>query len=309
MMPPRNRSQRPRIDDIVLEPGITPEDYLHVVIFDYEAAARFVLDWAAEDEPAAAAFLAHFLAKVHRELVTWSHYLGARPGVETTFVRPRPSVSNIAFRRFCDLLFENRALIRTVFADPSYRDAAGQWDLLTYREQNPFALERGRRWGPSRHRFKDPEPLPKALKDAYAARAREAAAASARETAERREREAAEAAALRLAKKEARRQAVEPMLRERSQRSAEHKAFREQVAAKPLREQLRLIAWEEKYSIKVFPIDPDEIKLEDLRQTDTETLLQLLKRISPRWEAYWKQLANRVRAVVEERDQERSHEQ
>ena len=106
------RSRHPTVDGIVLKPGLPFEQFLLVVIFDHETAARFTLDWAKTDWTAAADYLGRFLAKVHHDLRTdgfgsEGHYLPARPGVATTFGNRRPSTSYIAFGQFRELLFEN----------------------------------------------------------------------------------------------------------------------------------------------------------------------------------------------------------
>src|SRR5258708_4781807 len=110
---------------IRLTPEISQEQFLQALIFDFETAARFILDWADADSAASVEYLAQFLAKVHRELnsdifLTGDHYLKPRPGIHTTFGDLRPSISHVAFRRFCELLFESPEMIAQVQTYPVY---------------------------------------------------------------------------------------------------------------------------------------------------------------------------------------------
>jgi hypothetical protein len=299
------KSRHPFVADIQLGPDVAPENFLRVVIFDYETAARFILDWASYDTTTAAEFLAKFLSKVHSELHTTllDHDLGSRAGVLTTFPEPRPSISSIALHRFCELIFESPALIALVQADPNYARRLGDSDFFSDRQHNFVALERGRGWSPDDYRFADPEPIPHSVKLAYAERKRVQEIAEQQASVVRERQQAEEQQALRQAIKEARQRAVRPKVIEEQRRSAEHKAFRERFAAKSLLEQIHLLARDTKYSIKVFPIDLNEISIEVLRQIDRDTLDQLLHRVSSRWEKYWKELVKRIQIVQQGQDQ------
>jgi hypothetical protein len=264
---------------ITLAPQMAAEPFLRVVVLDSDTAATFILDWANENSSAAAEFLAQFLAKVRRELITSRSYLPPRPDAQTTFLESRPSVSAIALRSFCRLLWENPELISLVQKQPAYKGAIA----------TPFFLDEGDFFNSL---------TDSALREAAAREHKYWLAQQAIGT-ERKRQEAED----RQAKKDARRKAVEPRLMEARRRSAEQTAFREKFMDRSLQERIRLLAWDESHSIKVFPIEHDKMTLEVLRHVDRETLEQLLGRIATRWETYWRRLADRIQIALEEQSE------
>ncbi len=289
------------VDGIVLGPDLPPEPFLRVVIFDYETAARFVLDWAMVDAASAADYLGLFLAKVHRELRTdglgsAGHYMQSRAGIQTSFGNNRPSISYIAFSHFCELLFESPSLVGAVQAQPDYAHTVGENDFFRQRDHNAFALERGYGWRPRRHVFLDPNPISASARTAYHERVRQQRA----EYEQARIKEEADKQTRLMAAKEARRREIEPRLIEERRKSDENKTFRAQFADLPLAEQVQRLAWDEAHSIRVFPIKVETITSEVLKQTDRRTRQQLLRRISTRWEPFWRQLGLRLKVIEDE---------
>jgi hypothetical protein len=308
-MPSGHRSPHPVIFGIRLEPGISPENFLGVLVMHPEGAARFILEWAIEDDVAATDFLANFLAKVDRELnVSVSKvdsYLRPRPGVKTTFVEERPSVSHVAFYRFCKLLCANQTIVAAVRGHPDYAfvlkngNLFGEGDFFTDWERKRIGFQYGFGWSLTEFDFVETEPLPAWKK--FAIETSHTSHNDITESDRLRWAEQAKARALaEIAETIARQNAVQARVDEEKMRSAQRKAFREQFAALPLLDQIYQLARDDTYSIKVFPVEPDQITLEILRDVDHDTQKQLLGRVAVRWEKSWKQLAKRIQVALED---------
>lgn len=127
---------------------MTYEPLLAVTCGRAEYAARMVLDWAAEDLPAAADYLAGFFARVFTELRVDESYLKPKPGMEgTSFGSHRGSYAQIEFFKFCELLIENPDLIAAFRASDHYpRQDPADATCFGYRASSRLAATRGRGW-------------------------------------------------------------------------------------------------------------------------------------------------------------------
>jgi hypothetical protein len=159
-MPPKNvqcwnyKHEKRRV---LLVPGLSKQDFLDVLCVDYEASARFMLDWAATDFDAARGFLARFLVLVRSELQLGSSELLPLPGRGERLRSPGGSVCWVALLRFCELLYENPPFVRAVQAEDSYSSLSDGYDLFANREHNTIARTRGRAW--EAKGFHDPQPI------------------------------------------------------------------------------------------------------------------------------------------------------
>lgn len=127
---------------------IAYEPLLAVTCGKPEYAARMLLDWAAEDLPAAAEYLAGFFARVFAELRVDESYLKPKPGMEgTSFGSHRGSYAQIAFFKFCELLIENPDLIAAFRTSDHYpRQDSADATCFGNRADSRLAARRGRGW-------------------------------------------------------------------------------------------------------------------------------------------------------------------
>lgn len=142
---------------VLLMPGLSEQDFLDVLCVDYEASARFILDWAATDCDAARRFLAGFLVLVRSELQLGSSELLPLPGRGDLLRSPGGSVCWVALLRFCELLYENPPFVQAVQTEARYSSLRDGYDLFADREHNTIARTRGRAW--EAKGFHDPKPI------------------------------------------------------------------------------------------------------------------------------------------------------
>lgn len=290
-------SSRDRWEDVALSPSISPEDFLQAVCYRYEDAARFVLDWAACDPAAATGYLAAFLARVYAEVNVHDHYMSLRVR-GSSFGERRPSVSKIAFERFCDLLFENHPdFVRDVLNHPATSMDVRRFSMLADRLGSTTALTRGAEWRPRRYDFRDPEPLPGEVVEQFLERKYhdrdERQVARIREL--KQEVRELEKAVSEVRWEERRRAALE---RDeiRSRHSRERRLLRELLGRMTLQDRLLVMTDCPAIPVKVFPVAPEEVTDEVLERLPRERLELLFQRCGERWEEPWKCLASRIEA-------------
>jgi hypothetical protein len=291
-MPEKYRDFRRREKSINLVPGISEQDFLTVICWTYEGAARFVLNWADGDVKTATSFISGFLWRVLSELNIDSPAMDRKnrgqPGLRT----PGTSVCSVAFQRFCELLYENPDLVRRIRETPPYSGLQRSEDLLSQRDSNWFSLSRGLWWHAS-GLFEDPEPIPQNIRDAFLRafqveeeeyRARILKEAEAREVA----RQAKRAERLRQAalKQEA-----------NKQESEQRKVLRDNFLSKSVYDQLVTLASDTHTPLTVFPFNPRSVTDDMLNKLGDSLLGCLEERVAKRWEAWWKELAQRIYAI------------
>jgi hypothetical protein len=268
------------------------EEFLPVVCYQYDKAARFILNWASNNMPSAAEYMARFLTKVFSELNLETHYLKPKHFVETSFGIYRPSVSMVSLRRFCELLNENPVLITQFRNHPLY-PLSSQEDnsLFAHRENNYPALTRGVDWDAPD--FLDPSPIPDHLKQQYAesqARAWEALAKSDKIKPEIERKKRQEIKLERFA-------VTQLLVEQRKKESSDRKHKRGQFLQNTLPEQLCLLVDDEAYPVEAFPFDPGTVTKEMLVEFDDQFLEKLTARISGQRKKSWKDLKGSIDAL------------
>ncbi len=219
----------------------------------------------------------------------------------TTKLRsPGGSVCRIALLRFCELLNgllnENPTLIQNIQSQPDYATEGGV-DFFANREGNTIALTRGTSW--EARGFKDPVPIsPSALQN-YQERERSIAAL------ERERKEKEQLAKEELTRQKKQRQYAEAKIRQEniSRESKRRRLFREEFLRWPLILQVSNLATDDTWPVTAFPIDPEEITEDILRQLSHDSLNKLDGRIAGRWEARWRNLRSRIQTVLNPRSE------
>ena len=84
----------------------------------------------------------------------------------------------------------------------------------------------------------------------------------------------------------------------RMQESKKRKVYREKFLQLSISEQIIEMATNYEYTIKVFPINPDQISKYNISQLPIEERESLLDKVETRWEKRWKNLARRIRKKV-----------
>jgi len=268
-----------------------PQDFFTVLCWDYEVAARFVLDWAVSSVESAAHFVSSFLALVRQELNLASSELNPKSPANAKLRSPGTSVCRIALLRFCELLNENPSLIRNIQSQRNYSVLGRAGDFFGSRETNTIALTRGTAW--EARDFEDPSPIALSARQSYHQRERSISILEH----ERRERE-------RLAEQELKRQKKQKQYSEAAakqlqmkEQSERRRLFREEFLKKPLIVQVSILATDNTWPVTALPIHPDAITEDLLRQLSCDSLSRLEIRIAGRWEARWKGLLGRIHAV------------
>jgi hypothetical protein len=290
------QSQRRNLRSVDLSPDCDRQDFFIVLCSDYEAAARFVLDWATSNINHAGRFVAAVLTIVREELNLASCELQPINPATTKVRSPGGSVCRIALLRFCELLNENPTLIQNIQSQPDYATEGGV-DFFANREGNTIALTRGTSW--EARGFKDPLPIsPSALQN-YHERERSIAAL------ERERKEKEQLAKEELTRQKKQRQYAEAKIKQEniSRESKRRRLFREEFLRWPLILQVSNLATDDTWPVTAFPIDPEEITEDILRQLSDDSLNKLDGRIAGRWEARWRKLRTRIQTVLSPRSE------
>lgn len=276
---------------IKLNPKITLQDFFIVLCWDYELAARFILNWYIADSIASVKFISSFLSTARSDLNLMSCELTPKNSAFTRLNTPGGSVCRVALLRFCELLNESPELVKAIRHDANYLSATEGNDFFANRETNVISLTRDINW--EAKGFSDPQPISVHARKKYHEQCRiyrqKKQTASIKEENER--------VAAKEKKKAERLLEVRAKTGLRKNISDDRKAFRDRMLSMELIDQVIELASNFDCPIKAFPINPRQITNDIIGSLTMHQRHQLMERIDSRWEKDWVSLGQRIREV------------
>jgi hypothetical protein len=263
---------------IELNRDITLQDYFYVVCTHYELAARFILNWYAEDTVASIEFITTLLITIRNELKLMDSWLTPRNPTTSTLHSPESSVCRVSLLRFCELLHESPELIEDIQTNDNYVTTTEGYDFFLHREKNIIALTRGTSWEVKG--FGDPKPIPIDIRKDYYHKCY---------LEQQRERQLKEQEI--AARKEAKARASAEKLkagiennRANKIKSEERRLFRQYIGSLPIDLQLMELATNTDYPVSVFSDILPNLTKEMIELLSEDQRNKLRGRIAGRWE-------------------------